>query len=196
MPPPGTTIPFSDSAGQMVRDIIGDATYLYLVSCGKTGSLKTPTDSEVTACRPNFAAQILEIRPKWMLLMGSSSLAVFHPDLNVSTARGKPFELTIGKEKSVVCMTTVSPLMAQSGGMADHLREDISRFKEMVDAENWKTFVSDTCMGCGAWAERWTDEGIALCRDHWTSNPFVPDSLRGWVRKQNPTEETQLSFDV
>lgn len=196
MPNPGEDEPFSDEIGQMVRGIVGDATYLNLVCCAKQGGVRSPSEVEVESCKPNFAAQIMAIKPDWIVLLGSYCLRVFYPDVNITNSRGKPFSITVAKGKDAVCFPSVSPFMAyHQESTRQQLEQDLKRFREMVDSPDWKDFVSDTCMGCGAWAENWTDEGVGLCRDHWTAGPITATSIRGWLPKNRPpAEETQATL--
>jgi DNA polymerase len=71
--------PFVGRSGQLLRQYMVsaglDPTAMFWANaaCCYPGSLKTPTDEHLFACRPNLEAQIRLANPSWILVVGSTA---------------------------------------------------------------------------------------------------------------------------
>jgi DNA polymerase len=92
--------PFVGRAGQLLDKILGACGFarfqhvyiLNIIKCRPPGN-RTPTESEVIACRPNLNAQLRILQPKIIVLLGAAALqAILDPKGKITHDRGKWFQ--------------------------------------------------------------------------------------------------------
>lgn len=159
--------PFIGPAGQLLGDVFAAAGIAEpmgvcnTVSCFPHGS---PTLEQVTACADNKGAQIDYLDPTFVLVLGRVALQGMRRDLKIRHARARPFIIS-GR----ICFASYHPAAALRNGQYETvLREDMVRFKELVDAgpDRWMDFVPDTCAGCGVEPVWFEDNGLGWCELH------------------------------
>lgn len=116
----------------------------------------------VEKCAPNRAAQLDDINPTHVLLLGEVPLRAFRPDLTIKTARGHGW--TAGDR---VWFATYGPATADaSDRAAQTMLEDVEQFVKLVAGA---PVDNERCVSCPKWAVWWTEDGLGWCEDHDTA---------------------------
>ena len=144
--------------------------YTYAVHCTeskttKKGGLKRPSPGELAACRVNLELELAAIKPKVMVLVGSTALSVFRPDLLITHHHSIPFVLPTG----VVVVGITHPSAVKKNWDAETMFEkDLDMVKALGKAPMEKILASfpDRCVMCGKDAEYADDYGVFYCVTH------------------------------
>lgn len=164
--------PFVGRAGQLIRQLLGavgfDPEEIFIAntaSCWPGEEIKTPGAEHVAACRINKLAQLDLADPQYVLLLGGVALAGFRPEMQITKAKGLPFQ---PEGVDYVCFPTIHPSYAMRRGRVGELelRRDLERFRELTEAASWHDFIPETCWVCkgeGWWMDA---EGIVTCQAH------------------------------
>lgn len=158
--------PFVGPAGQLLAALLADAgitepvAHLNTVSCFPHG---TPTWDHIRACETNKTTQLDHLDPDYVLLVGRVALKATRADLDIKRGRGRPFA-----HQGRIHYATYHPAAAlRKLAFEDSLRDDLIRFKQVVDAgDAWIEFIPDTCVECAVepvWLEH---SGIGWCAVH------------------------------
>jgi uracil-DNA glycosylase family 4 len=163
--------PFVGPAGQLMREVLAEAGFLVsdigfvnTVSCWPGDEIKTPQYPHVDACRVNKIAQLDVLDPTFVLLVGNVAVKATDPRIKIRYGRGRPW-MADGR----LHFATYHPAAALRDDLFERsLREDVARFKELVDAgaAQWDRFVNDRCFACNNpyfWLE---GSGLAWCEVH------------------------------
>lgn len=163
--------PLIGRAGTLLQDEIARAgidwascTKLNTASCFP-GEIKTPQRIHIEACEMNKLAQLDLAAPKWVLLCGRVALEGFRTDLPLASARGRPFCLDF--DAGPVFFTTYHPSAGlRKFSYLKSIRDDLTRFAEMVGSGDWIEFIGIRCVICGE-PQQFTDStGIPWCEAH------------------------------
>jgi len=124
-----------------------DIFHTHAVAC-KPPSGKSPTDSQIRSCGYWLKAQLDEVKPKFVLLVGNAALQSITGEKGITKARGKPFE-----RDGTIYVPTLSPAYAVHYPEAeDTIRRDIELFHKIVERgevpreRKLKFFVIDTAL--------------------------------------------------
>lgn len=163
--------PLVGKAGSLLQDEVVRALGIRWEECTKLntascfpGEIKTPQDEHIAACEMNKLAQLDIAAPKWVLLCGRIALQGFLPELSISQGRGRPFQL---EEDGPVFMATYHPSAAlRKFDYLKAIRDDLERFKRMIDTGDWIAEVGDRCPVCSDWATFVDSTGLPWCDEH------------------------------
>lgn len=159
--------PFVGPAGRLLGRLFQEAGItepmgvLNTVSCYPHG---TPTNDHVMACNHNKWTQIEHLEPTYLLITGAVALTAMRRDLQIRTARGRPFLI-----HNRICWATYHPAAAlRNGAREDDIRADLTAFKDLIDndPDQWMDHIPDTCAGCGIEPEWFEDNGLGWCVLH------------------------------
>jgi uracil-DNA glycosylase family 4 len=130
--------PFVGPSGQLLRKYLrrvgltpSELVFVNTVCCYPT---RTPRPEEVDACRGNFWAQMVLVRPDFVLVVGGTALQALRPGARITTERGTPWirELIDGGRR--VYFPTYHPAAVLRNRLLSRIwREDLEQFKELVD---------------------------------------------------------------
>ena len=130
--------PFIGPSGQLLRKYLkrvgltpSELVFVNTVCCYPA---RTPTDGEVNACRGNFWAQMVLVRPTFVLVLGSVALQALRPGARITQERGAPWvrELIDGGYR--LYFPTYHPAAVLRNRLLTRIwREDLEQFKELVD---------------------------------------------------------------
>lgn len=162
--------PFVGPAGQVAREhltAVGldpESLTWFNVTCCWPGVGKNPGEQHVKACAPNFEMQLALLQPTWMLVFGQSALGAIRPDLAIKRGRGKPFAY----EDTIAYAAYHPSAVLRNRILEQPFREDLERFVDMVDAgrDHVHEFISDRCVECPDFVERYDEAGIGRCSRH------------------------------
>lgn len=192
--------PFVGPAGRLLRtelETVGldpESLSWMNVTCCWPGPATNPNDEQVAACVPNRDMQLALLQPTWLLVFGQTALGAIRPDLTIKHGRGRPF--AYGGAVAYACYHPSAAL--RNSVMLQPLREDLQKFVDLVDAgiDVWWQGVSDRCIQCVDFVERYDESGIGWCPRH--------DPRTGAAARRKPKEpvpaapaivETQAMFD-
>jgi uracil-DNA glycosylase len=158
--------PFVGPAGQLLRTLLRHAgldpeslAYVNTASCFPHG---TPSWDHVRSCNQNKWDQIDYLNPTYLLLLGKVALRSIRPDLEISGGRSRPF-----LHADRICFASYHPSAALRNGKYERgLKRDLDAFVKIVHANDWHTFIPDTCSRCDANAVWWETTGLGWCPDH------------------------------
>lgn len=131
-------VPFIGPSGQLLRKYLtkvgltpSELVFMNTVCCYPT---RTPRPEEVAACRGNFWAQMVLVKPDFVLILGSVALQSLRPGARITSERGTPWvrELLDGGRR--VYFPTYHPAAVLRNKLLSRIwREDLELFKELVD---------------------------------------------------------------
>ena len=159
--------PFIGPAGRLLGRLLHDAGITEAVGVCNTVSCYphgTPTPEHVAACEPNKWTQLDYLDPTYILVLGAVALAGMRRNLQIRTARGRPFLI-----RDRICFAAYHPAAALRNGQREtDLAADLASFKALVDdvPDNWMDHIPDSCAGCLVDAEWWEPNGLGWCPLH------------------------------
>lgn len=122
----------------------------------------TPTWDHLRSCENNKWTQLDYINPRYILLLGKVALKGMRPELELKRARARPFLI-----RDRVCFGTYHPAAAlRNHNYEETLRFELSLFRQLLDAEDWRSMIPGACAACSLDAEWWEDGGLGWCRTH------------------------------
>lgn len=127
--------PFVGDSGKMLNEMLLAAhlhpAKLFIcnaVSCRPPNN-KTPTKSEIKACKKWLDYQIAMVKPKYVLLFGNVPLESISGKKGIKKARGVPFE-----KNGIIYLPTYHPAYAlRDPGQRIIIEQDISLFAKIVE---------------------------------------------------------------
>lgn len=167
--------PFIGRSGQVLRGLMLDVgldpdavMWGNTVSCWPKVGRKTrkPTITEMQSCRHNLEAQ-LSVAPRYVLLVGGTSLSAFRGDLKVSSSRGKVY---VWMDRYIVMPIyhPASILRKHSEIIRSQTLDDLERWKNIVNEEvPWSMCLDTLCIKCGGWMSYYDRDGVPYCTEHW-----------------------------
>lgn len=165
--------PFIGKSGQMLRrhmESVGidsdNVMYMNMVSCfpNTAGSIKTPSDREVKACRRNLSAQLKISGTKYILLVGATATRAFFPELDLSIVAGDVFF-----KNPYVCMPIYHPAAALRGrrDIGKKIKEDLDKWSFIVRGELPEILTLRTqCVKCRGTVSWYDPNGVPYCIQH------------------------------
>lgn len=128
---------FSGSVGKwLYRELLDvgvDMESCYLTKAVKCFSPKTYTSKTIKACRELLIAEVEDVKPKYILALGSTALNVLIGKGNVSTHRGKTFEF----HGAQVLPTHHPSTVIRQPSKGWEFRADLTYFARMCEG-SWK----------------------------------------------------------
>lgn len=138
-----TGIPFVGNAGQFLREVLRsllinpkDIYITNIVKCRPTYN-RTPTPTEIHNCLPYFFVELIKLKPKLVLLLGTTPNKVFYntPMFTMTKYRGK-----LGIINNMVILSTYHPSYVirnkNNDKLVNQFIKDIKLFKELVKLVN------------------------------------------------------------
>jgi len=117
---------------KMLEDVGIDTSkvfFCYSVSC----ATEKPTKAQIKACRKWLDAQIEAVEPKFVLVVGSTSLLAVMNKTGIKNHRGRPVEVTVG-DRSMVFFPIYSPGYVEYDPRQQIILEhDLQNFAEIVE---------------------------------------------------------------
>lgn len=157
--------PFVGPAGQLLRamlteaDITEPVAYINTVSCFPHD---TPTWEHIQACDTNKWAQINEIAPTHLLLLGRVALKGIRPDLDIKHGRARPFT-----HNGHICFAVYHPAAGlRNRTFEQTIRDELVVFRRLLDIDDWRNLIPGSCAACPIDAVWFEDAGIGWCRVH------------------------------
>lgn len=131
--------PFVGPSGQLLRKGLAgvgfdtdELVFMNTVCCYPG---RTPLSEEVEACRGNFLAQLVLVRPAFVLVAGSVALQALRLDARISQARGTPWVRALKDGSRRVYFPTYHPAAVLRNKLLVRVwRADLAQFKELVDS--------------------------------------------------------------
>ncbi|MGE0366906.1 MAG: DNA polymerase [Phycisphaerales bacterium] len=127
--------PFQGKAGMLLEEVIEeygferrDVFITNAVSC-RPPENRTPTKREVKTCKVWLDAQIKQVKPKFVLLLGNTPLLSVTGATGIKSKRGKPFE-----QNGIIYLPTFHPaFILRDPTMRPIFERDIQLFRTLVD---------------------------------------------------------------
>ena len=187
--------PFVGPSGRLARSWIeprfGDVPWLNAVSCFPN---RTPTKSEIEACRGNLIAQLEVIQPRLVLLFGGIAVSSF-VDHRIGEIRGRWIRIGHGWSSMLVYgMATWHPAaVLRNKNLLVEVLDDLRVFRESVGDGAIPPYVYQPCIKCGSLVDTHvTEQGIAWCGKHWAWKSGTAG--RGRSSKKEQSRKLTLSF--
>lgn len=175
-------IPFCGPAGQLLAELLArvgiDPTkcaYVNTISCYPART-RTPNKAEVAACRDNMLAQMDLVDPRYVLVLGSTALSAWRPDLKISKVHGRPF--WVGgmdhDRDAVIFWPTYHPAaILHQPGYLKPVEEDLGMFKVLIEVDDLFEVWPEDCVMCSKDVYEYDENGIGYCSEHrkWIKRP-------------------------
>ena len=133
-------IPFVGPSGRLLRKTLtkvglepAEMAFFNAVSCYPA---RTPTDDELAACQGNRIAQLVLIRPRWVLVTGAVPLRALGRSERITDAHGVPWtrELLDGGRRTYFPVRHPSAVLRNRALYAGWKR-DLADFKELTESD-------------------------------------------------------------
>ncbi len=138
-----TGIPFVGNAGQFLREVLRnllinpkDIYITNIVKCRPTNN-RTPTPIEVNNCLPYFLIELIKLRPKVILLLGTTPNKIFYPNpvFTMTKYRGK-----LSVINNMIILSTYHPsyIIRNKGNdkLLNQFIQDIKLFRKIIKLIN------------------------------------------------------------
>lgn len=165
-------VPFVGLSGGLARSWVeprfGKVAWVNAVSCYPN---RTPTGTEVDACRTNLMAQLRVIEPELLLLFGGIAVSAWVSGYRVGELRGRWVKCPIEGDgrigTDVWGLVTWHPAaVLRNRSLELDVLDDLQVFRDSFDG--LPPYVYQPCVKCGSMdGTQVTKEGIAWCRKHW-----------------------------
>lgn len=185
--------PFVGPSGKLVdhwlRDVVTDpwnkldvdneVSFVNAVSCYPS---RTPSTTEIEACRPTLHAQLAAIDPEFVLVLGGVAVSSFWRNVRIGDIRGRwwglpliayPRTITDGLStfdvvRYVPAIATWHPAAVLRGNGADDVLHDLHLLRMVLFREAVGPYEEHSCFMCGTddmKNERWLACDLGLGRD-------------------------------
>ncbi len=135
--------PFVGAAGRLLDDLLAsiglrreEVFILNTVKC-RPPENRNPQRSEIAACAPLLARQLLALQPRVIATLGRHALAVFAPSAKIAEVHGRPYTQTEGGQQGgAVLFPLYHPAAAlHNGSLRPTLERDMAALREHLNAD-------------------------------------------------------------
>lgn len=166
--------PFVGPSGQLLRSLLADAGFqtesLAFVNSVCCFPDRTPTGSEVNACRPNLHAQLTVIQPRYIIAVGGVAVSALHPAApRMGDVRGNWFRATrVGLSEHPWAIATWHPAaILRNGNLKGDAEEDFLYARLVIedDEVRMEGQRATFCLKCGDPNVDYKDD-LPWCQKH------------------------------